>query len=233
MGRRFYFKMNKSVIKLRLRLFNLGFYVSITRSPDVETVGMLNLCKDGRFVLFVDYDNTFLNRVIDEVHMLQRKFSIGSVAVLSSSESIDVQDKYYGNYHVISFAKFRYREIIDMLRETSCDRDFEQIPQISKAKSWVLRVMPKVSSGKEIKGKPFLRRVLYAKTNLEMSYPHYKFLVNVYMMPELPRKYRGRFDRSRMLKIVHYQTTQGGWGLKDLLMPKSVALKNPVSNIKV
>lgn len=232
MGKRFSFRVNKSTIKLHLRFGRLHFFTVVSKHPDVETVGMSNLCSDGRFVLFIDYDDTFLYRVIDEVRILQRKFRVGSVAILSTGGTVDLQGKEYGNYHVVGFAKFRFHDMLDMLEGTSCDRNFRRIPQIFNGRSWTLRIAPKMLDGREIKGMPYLKRMVYAKTGLEMSRPHYKFLMNVYGMPKLPRKYMSRFDRSDKLKTVYYQTTQGGWGLKDLLLPKTLAIKSSGSNIK-
>ena len=224
MGRRFSFRVNKSTVKLRLRFLGLHFFGMLSKHPNVDTVGMSNLCTDGRFVPFIDYDNVFLYRVVNEVRKLQRRWKVGTVAVLSTGEDIDMQGKHYGNYHVVAYSKFKFFEILKMLDETSCDPNFRRIPEFFNGRYWVLRICPKYLDGREIRGKPYLRRVLYARAGRELSYPHFKFLCNVYQMPKPEKRFNGCFDRAKTLKTVVYQTTEGGW------LPKSISIKNLIPN---
>lgn len=226
MVKRFSFRINKSTIKLKFRFFGLHFFGLISKHPNIDTVGLSNLCTDGRFVVFIDYDNIFLYRVINEVRRLQRKWKIGTVAIISTGEDEDLQQKPYGNYHVIAYTKFKFFEILKMLDDTSCDPNFKRIPEYFNGRYWVLRVCPKYLDGREIRGMPYLRKVLYAKTDRELSTPHFKFLINVYNMSKPSREYMSKFDRAKTLKTVIYQTTQSGW----MRMPKSIFIKNLVPN---
>lgn len=207
----------------------MHFFGMVSKHPKVDTIGMSNLCSDGRFVLFIDYDNVFLYRVVDEVKRLQQRWKIGTAVILSTGEDMDMQGKHYGNYHVVAYSKFKFHEIYSMLDETSCDPNFRRVPEFFNGRYHVLRIFPKFLDGREIRGMPYLRRVLYARTERELSYPHYKFLLNVYQMPKPKRQFNGRFDRSKTLKTVVYQTTEGGWKIR---LPKSIAIKSIGSNIK-
>jgi len=213
MPRRFYLRINRSIVKLACNIFNFHILCVISRHPNVETVGMSNLCGDGRFVPFLDYDNVALYIVLDEVKRLQKEWGFGSAAILSTSSRFDVQGKEYGNWHVIGFGKMTFYEHAKMLESSSCDPNFRDVPQMSSGRYWTLRVAPKVEARqskvgtKAVKGMPMLKRVLYDKIDREMSRPHYMFLRNVYGMPDLPKRYMGKLDRLKVLKTVAYKTT--------------------------
>lgn len=212
LGRRFRFAINKSTIKINLRLFGFHFYTIMSMHPRVHTMGITNLLLDDQLVFFGDWDNVFLYRVRKEVCKLQRRYDIGSVAIISSGEDIDDQGKAYGNFHAVGIGKLRYHEVFRMLEETSVDRNFVRVPDYFNGRYHVLRIAPKYSDGwDELRDRPVLREVIVAKTRRECSRGMYDFLRKHYDFPELTGEFKPRFDDLRNVRLINYQTTHGGW----------------------
>lgn len=211
-GRKFRLAVNKSTVKVNLKFLGFHFYSIMSMSPRVNTMGVTNLLLDDRLVFFGDWDNVFLYRVRKEVRKLQRKFDIGSVAILSTGEDIDDQTKAYGNYHAIGLGKLDYHELFDMLEETSVDRNFVRVPEYFNGRYHVLRIAPKYSEGWEsLRDRPQLREALLGKTTRECSRGMYDFLKLYYGFPELKGEFKPRFDNLKNIRLIQYQTTHGGW----------------------
>jgi len=212
LGRKFRLAVNKSTMKVNLKFLGFHFYSIMSMSPRVKTMGVTNLLLDDKLVFFGDWDNVFLYRVRKEVRKLQRKFDIGSVAILSTGEDIDDQSKAYGNYHAIGLGKLNYHELFDMLEETSVDRNFVRVPEYFNGRYHVLRIAPKYSEGwDELRDRPHLREALLVRTNRECSRGMYDFLKLYYGFPELKGKYKPVFDKLKNIRFIEYQTTHGGW----------------------
>jgi len=220
LGRRFRLAVNKSTIKLNVRILGFHFYSILSMHPRMKTIGVSNLLLDGKMVTFLDYDSVFLYRVRKEVRMLQRRWDIGSCAIISTGEDIDEQGKAYGNYHVIGLGKLNYQELFDMLEETSVDRNFRRVPEYFNGRYHVLRIAPKFNENwEEVRDRPYLREVLLSETKRECSRAMYDFLRKYYGFPELVGRFKPRFDNFAVLRLVEYTTTHGGWcgELKRLL----------------
>jgi len=212
-GRRFRFAVNKSTMKFHGRLFGFHWYCLLSMNPKVHTVGLTNRLPDGRMVVFLDYDNVFISLVNSEVRMLQKKFDIGSAAIIcSGGTDFDDSGREYGNFHVIALGKMRFHELFDAIEETSVDRNFRRVPYYFNQRAHVLRIAPKYSeSWKKLREKPELKDVLWAKTGRECSRAMYEFLRRYYGVPAVPKTYLPRFDSGKALKLINYQTTEGGW----------------------
>lgn len=212
LGRRFRVAINKSTMKINLRMFGFHFYTILSMNPKVHTMGITNLLLDGDLVFFGDWDNVFLYRVRKEVCKLQRKYDIGTVAIISSGEDIDHQGKAYGNFHVIGIGKLKYHEIFQMLEETSVDKNFVRVPDYFNGRYHVLRVLPKYSEQwEQIRNRPVLRDVVLSKTRRECSQGMYDFLRRYYDFPEITGEFKPTFDDLENIRILNYQTTSSTW----------------------
>lgn len=211
-GRRFRVAVNKSTLKFHGKFLGLHWYTIISMHPKVQTLGLTNMLSDGKFVFFADFDNVFLYRVRKEAMMLQDKFDIGTVAILSTGEDVDDQGKPYGNFHMIGLGKMKYREVLDALDETSCDANFRRVPEYFNGRYFVLRVYPKFNEKwEQVRDRPYLREVIWAKTKRECSLAIYDFLRVWYELDDFPMGFRPRFDNYRSVRILKYQTTESSW----------------------
>lgn len=221
-------RINKSTFKIIGKIPFIGwhFFFVLSRAPKVKTLGMANLCLDGKFVLFLDYDNCSLYRVRQEVLMLQREFNLGTLAILTTGISFTDDLVEYGNYHVVGVMKFNsLEECKGVVGLTSCDDNFKRIDQFFHNKYWVLRIFPKYSANWEkLRERPILREILHAKSNREISSSHYNFMKIYYGFPELT----GRKDGSSWIRIIEYQTTEGKWS-SDILPKTASFLKMQVN----
>jgi len=213
LGRKFRFAVNKSTIKLHGKFLGLHFYGLVSMHPRVQTMGLTNLLVDNQLVMFIDYDNVFLYRVLKEVRMLQREFDIGTAVVISTGEDVNESKQAYGNYHVIALGKMRYHELLDALGHTSCDRNFLRVPEYFNGRYHVLRIAPKYDEQwRELRDRPYLRNVLWSKTKRVCSLGIYKFLCKYYDMPPFPSGLvKPTFDKFNCIRLLKYQTTEGGW----------------------
>jgi hypothetical protein len=234
-GRRFRFAFNKSTIKARLDLFGVHLFGLVSLTPRVSTLGITNLCPDGKLVLFGDYDSVFLYRVRKDVLNLQKKFDAGTFVILcSGGEAVDYQGKEYGNYHIVGIAKWKYHELFDALEETAIDRNFVRVPDYFNGRYHVLRIFPKVlGEWKTLKDRPFLKEVIYAKTKRECSYPMHKFLQLYYGVPDMPRRYLPRFDSLKSIQLIGYQTTESNaWNPFRSLMTRKIVQRSHLSSLR-
>jgi hypothetical protein len=211
-GKIFRFAVNKSTVKIQFDLGMMHFFSMMTMIPEVHTIGLSNLCTDNRLVFFADWDNVFEYRVLKELRMLQRKYDAGIFYLLcSGNEDRNRQNDSFGNYHAIGIGKWKYHDYYDVLEEISVDRNFARTRDFFNGKYSVLRVYPKLKDGRMIKDKPWLKKVLYAKTKRECNRPMYEFMKRYYGAESIPRKYVPRFDKFSRVRLVKYQTTQGSW----------------------
>lgn len=226
-------RINKSTFKLigRIPLVGWHFFFVLSRAPKVKTLGMANLTSDGKFVLFLDYDNTSLYRVRQEALKLQREFDLGTLAILTTGVSFTDTGLEYGNYHVVGITKFNsLEECKGAVSLTSCDDNFKRIDQYFHNRYWVLRIFPKyLDNWEKLREKPIMREILPSKSNREISSAHYIFMNIYYGFP----KQTGQKDGSSWLRVVEYQTTEGGWKreLTDILTETASFLRVQVNNL--
>jgi len=124
-------------------------------------VGYTNRCDDGKYVLFLDYDNIELSWLLTELNHLIRKYSLGDIYVFESSPR---------SFHVICLDKFRREEFLRIAKDTSVDERYIYVPLKYGKGVWTLRLTEKDS--KDIK----FVKMLKGNGMRQQSYAHAKIL---------------------------------------------------------
>lgn len=99
----------------------------------VYTIGIYDICKDGKHILFLDYDTFRWDWLIDELKFLQNKYKLSDFYIFESSA---------GSYHAVCFDKLPNYELHLILRETNVDESFYNAVHFDYG-SRVLRLFPK------------------------------------------------------------------------------------------
>jgi len=174
------------------RVLFFSFYVF--KKPQTPTVGMQSRCADSRHVLFLDYDCITYDALIEELKYIQEIFQLSEFYIFKSSPKRE--DK----YHAICLDKASFKEIWDIINETSCDYAFKKAPGIQQIRSWVLRFAPKKS-----REAPQFIQVLKSKYHIrEQSAAHAKFLEVYYKVPVV----LCNSDAENEMKVVSYLTSK-------------------------
>lgn len=117
----------------RIGRFELGYSIRCTIRKGAYTVGIYDLCKDGKHVIFLDYDTFRWEWLIDELAYLQDKYLLSDFYIFSSS---------LDSYHAVCFDKLVNCELQDVLRETNIDESFFNSVRFDYG-ARVLRLFPK------------------------------------------------------------------------------------------
>lgn len=140
------------------RSFTFSLYYRDLRSE--WQVGFTNRCVAGRYCLFLDYDNVPEEWVFEEVKYLINIYTLGRVYIFKTNKG----------FHVVSPEKFSLRELVEILRDTSTDDAFKNVPLKFARKLWTLR-------GTAKKGlKPKLIYSYEREADREISKAHMKYL---------------------------------------------------------
>ena len=144
---------------------DLRFYFATFPSFTSWKTGITNRCKDGTFVLFLDYDGTPLQWIMEECGYLQLEYGIGDCHIFKTKNG----------YHVVNTEKREFGEMLEMMRATSCDPNFINVPLRYGKKAWTLRISDKKNTPK----------IAYVMTmqghnNVEQSRPHNWLLRELY-----------------------------------------------------
>jgi len=123
-------------MKLNLKLFGkeIAFLCDSKTLRDQWVTGYTNRCKNGRYCIFLDYDNVDLNLIKPELEHLQINFNLSSFYIFQSSEN---------SYHAVCFDKVNLHEYIQILRNSSVDPRYIDVPLNFGKKVWSLRLSDK------------------------------------------------------------------------------------------
>jgi hypothetical protein len=188
------FKIYKDNYGLHGR-FSLGswnFQTKLFKNYNLaHTIGVRN--NVGAFrLIFIDWDCSVLDFVIDEVKYLQERFCLSDFYIFQSSQKSD-------GFHGICLDKLLYREFVEAMEYTSSDEYYKSMPQKNDANAWVLRALSKAGSQK-----PVLIRIVKSKHNLrQKSLAHYLYLLYNY---GIKRKSLKNLDNNTKLYLVKYGT---------------------------
>lgn len=171
--------------------------ISIFKKP-IWVTGVSNATEDGKYCIFIDYDNTSKEIVIEDTERLIREHNLPPFYLFSTKE-----EKGIGNYHLINLAKISYGGIKQILNECRCDDKYKSMNLRNPFKSWVLRISQK---GK--RGNPkFLELVglHLGKYNYDVriSQAHLEFLNKIYKLPKIAYT---NLDGGKKVKIHTYET---------------------------
>ena len=161
------FRTNLSIFGKDIRFF-IGVFPAYTTWKK----GITNRCKDGQFVLFLDYDDVPFEWIVDELKLLQKGQGLGDIHLFKTGKG----------YHAINTEKRPFWDMIEMMQRTSCDPNYIMIPLKYGKKAWTLRVSDK-------KGEPTIQYVktLKGENWMAQSRPH-NFLLRELYGVKIPKK---------------------------------------------
>ena len=113
--------------------FNRGLSASflIVKKPSEKTLGITSYCKDGKHVLFFDFDNSKLNEILYQLKKLQEYYLLSDIYVFEN----DTED----SFHAICLDKFDLYTAVEIIKQTTADKAFKYAPLRYALKKWVLR----------------------------------------------------------------------------------------------
>lgn len=109
---------------------SVSFILRSIEKKSVLHYGVGNRCKDG-YVLFLDYDDTPIDWVLDEIDVLHHRFrnELGTAYIFLTKHGV----------HVVFLEKSTLGRILNFLESTSCDKEYQKVPMLYGRKVWVLR----------------------------------------------------------------------------------------------
>lgn len=132
--------------KCNINIFNrsLGAILRYGKKKDVLHYGVGNRCKDGQYVVFLDYDETYRAWIEDEIRLLQERFVMLGNAYLFKTKN---------GFHVIFLEKVTMTELLIILDTTTCDKNYRTVPMLYARRIWVLRQSTKKGEAIEYLGR--------------------------------------------------------------------------------
>jgi len=85
-------------------------------------------------VIFLDYDNIVDERLVEELRFLQEEFEIGNFYVFETRND---------GRHAVCIDALRFKDVLEIVRFSSCDLMFKKAPRINEYRCWVLRYAKK------------------------------------------------------------------------------------------
>jgi len=85
-------------------------------------------------IVFLDYDNIVDERLVEELRDLQTEFEIGNFYVLQTRNE---------GRHAVCVDALRFKDVLEIVRFSSCDLMFKRAPRINEFRCWVLRFAKK------------------------------------------------------------------------------------------
>lgn len=146
--------------------------------------GVTNKCADGRYCLFLDYDDVPYDWVVEELRFLIDDFGLGDVHVFRTNKG----------FHAICTTKYCLREVVEVMRSSSIDAAYLDVPLREAKKLWTLRTSAK--GGKV----PVYLVTLPGSHVGEESHAHNEILRKLYNI-NIPRM---REDKSEQFITGHY-----------------------------
>ena len=174
--------------------------------PKTTCYGITNKCKDGSYVLFIDFDNITEETFYKNLSALQERFKgkLTNFLVLKSSKSRLINGVSVGSFHAISFRKISFQECAEILSFSCCDPMFYKALFSTTWRANTLRISPKFKYGgdKVVKEAPEFYKffpVAPVKYSGEVSSGHLNYYLKnfVYALPPFKVKADG-------LKIVEF-----------------------------
>lgn len=178
-------KLSFSFLKRRV---NFALKIDKDRTEWIGGIG--NRCEgDGEvlYVPFLDYDDVPYDYVLDEIRFIQHKFFLSDAYVFRSG----------GGFHVIFLDKMPLGVMLSILDNTTCDKNYRDVPLLYGRKVWVLRQTNK--NGVPI---TFLEKVESIWSGMNKSTPHAKFINAKY--GNVVDMKRGTFDKCKELYTASY-----------------------------
>jgi hypothetical protein len=192
---------------LKIKCYTQNGYIvkfEAFKSPELTTIGISNLTQDGRYVLFMDYDDIREEDLQIEINRMIRDYGISHFLILKTSKM---------GYHVISFDKFKLSHIKNILNNSLCDYSYKNIP-LKSDKGYILRIFEKRDlDGRIVKEKPQFHNL---KINMDLlserekSRAHYELYCLLFKEVRALgniKAFADNLDSYHTVKVVKYGTS--------------------------
>jgi hypothetical protein len=120
----------------KLRKYSIFLKFQIMKKLEVRVEGGVSsrIPDTSLHVTFLDYDNIVDERLIEELRFLQEEFQIGNFHVLETRNE---------GRHAVCVDALQFKDILEIVRFSSCDLMFKKAPRINEYRCWVLRYAKK------------------------------------------------------------------------------------------
>ena len=164
----------------------------IVKTPNKETYGITSRTKDGKHIIFLDYDSLEYHEVMEELTFLAREFGLSNFYIFQN----DIEK----SFHAICLDKFPMWEAVEIISSTSADPGFKKAPRLFRLRRWVLRVAQK---GERKKPK-LITTMKTGYNSREISTAHRIFLNEHYNTKIKKAKKEDGFKET--VEIIEYNT---------------------------
>jgi len=177
--------------------------IFLRKEPNTFTTGWLNSTEDGFFIPFLDFDGAGYEAVLEDVRFLQRRFDVGTMAVLVCDEQETPSGAVQGHYHAVAFTKFTLPELKELLSFSRCDEKYKTMWERTPERAHVLRLTAKRNAdGKEFRPSMKLKEIVFANLPKRIaSGAHVKCFSKLFGVPLAPRF---GIDGSESIAMVNY-----------------------------
>lgn len=181
--------------------WHMNFFTRIIKQKNHLLYGVGNRCKDGTYILFLDYDETPLSWIKEEINFLQKRYDM----LISTAYIFETRK----GFHVVFLDKNDLEDVIEMMKITSCDKHYKEIPLYYGRRTWVLRQSPKPNEqlkyiGCVRKGKELIQSTLNVR-----SLAHKNYLQQMFNIPEEDFFIKGHdFDEETQITMAYYKVRE-------------------------
>lgn len=205
-------------LRAKLSATRFGIKAALIWVPS-SSGGWSSRTMDRKHILFLDYDFKAYEYVKEELEYVQlhppstacgvKIKEMSPFYTFSSSNDMNESGIRFGNYHALCMTKFTWGEILHIMNEMGIDPKYKSMTNTSLYGSWAIRAFPKLSAGKEVKGKPRFCEVIGAGRGLSnpISSGHLLQLMRHYDVPLIHYQKPDGYTR---IWEVEYETFKGG-----------------------
>lgn len=189
--------------KSNINFLNYSILSNCQKLPYVPCKGWCSrvVDKSGKIseIFLGDYDNVLFDIVESEAKYIQAEYDMPPIYIFSTDESLDCDNRLYGNFHMVCLKKFTFREVVHIQNELHIDEAFKKIPLLFRFRTFITR-----QSQKGSRPAPTLKCVigdLSKSHNQEVSEAHLKGLEAMYGK-SLPKVKYTNLDGNPLSKLV-------------------------------
>jgi hypothetical protein len=163
----------------------------ITKERTVLQYGYTNRTAEGRYCLFIDWDNAPESWVRDEIKLLHELYpdEIGTVYLFKTKHG----------FHAVSLEKHTLGRLTEIMRVTSCDQNYKEVPMYWTRRAWVLRNSPKKDEQPT-----YIGCFHNPAAEGERSNAHRLFMQKILGIPKKDFQHGGDFDKETTLTMGYY-----------------------------
>lgn len=121
-------------MKIEFQSFGWQFAFVSRNLRTVPIEGYTNRCKDGSYVIFLDYDDIeSFSMIEEEILFLQEEFGLSDFFIFKSNKG----------FHAICFDKVNLSKLVDIMSASSIDPLYLKVPLKNGGRIWCLRYSKK------------------------------------------------------------------------------------------